>query len=64
LGPFIMAPVNHSPARNKKTTTALGLHDLLAYSLPIVPIRPSIYIELRHGQYFVSTVQKRGKNLF
>jgi len=25
LGPFIMAPVNHSPARNKKTTTALGL---------------------------------------
>jgi len=23
LGPFIMAPVNHSPARNKKTTTAL-----------------------------------------
>jgi len=23
LGPFIMASVNHSPARNKKTTTAL-----------------------------------------
>jgi len=23
LGPFIMAPVNHGPARNKKTTTAL-----------------------------------------
>jgi len=23
LGPFIVAPVNHSPARNKKTTTAL-----------------------------------------
>jgi len=23
LGPFIIASVNHSPARNKKTTTAL-----------------------------------------
>jgi len=23
LGPFILAPVNHSPARNKYTTTAL-----------------------------------------
>jgi len=25
LGPFIMASVNHSPARNKKTTTALPI---------------------------------------
>jgi len=27
LGPFIMAPVNHSPARNKKTTAALSKSD-------------------------------------
>jgi len=25
LGPFILATVNHSPVRNKKTTTALDL---------------------------------------
>jgi len=25
MGPYIMAPVTHSPARNKKTTTALRL---------------------------------------
>jgi len=24
-GPLVMAPVNHSPARNKKTTTALRI---------------------------------------
>jgi len=28
LGPFIVAPVNHSPASNKKTTTALYLSDI------------------------------------
>jgi len=25
LGPLIIAPVNHSPAKNKKTTKALAL---------------------------------------
>jgi len=30
LGPFIMAPVNHSPARNQKTTTALVIHIMMA----------------------------------
>jgi len=28
-----MAPVNHSPARNKKTTTALAMHALLNVDL-------------------------------
>jgi len=29
LGPFIMASVNHSPARNKKTNTALPIVDTI-----------------------------------
>jgi len=32
LGPFIMAPVNHSPARNKNTTTALLTYNALDLS--------------------------------
>jgi len=31
LGPFIIAPVNHSPASNKMTTTALLTGELILF---------------------------------